>query len=127
MPSRIVLLDAFPLTPNGKLDTRALPEPDLEETPEEAAPIGDLEALVCGAFAAALGRDRVGRTTDFFACGGHSLIAARVVSLLAESGWSITIRDLFEAPTPALLASRALRSTRRPPRPRLIPLTPTDH
>ena len=127
VPSRIILLDAFPLTPNGKLDTRALPEPDLEETPEEAAPIGDLEALVCGAFAAALGRDRVGRTTDFFACGGHSLIAARVVSLLAESGWSITIRDLFEAPTPALLASRALRSTRRPPRPRLIPLTPTDH
>ncbi|NLG54700.1 MAG: amino acid adenylation domain-containing protein, partial [Rhodococcus sp.] len=85
VPSHIVALDEIPLTPAGKLDRRALPEPDFSERRQEyVAPRTDTEDVVAQVFAEVLGSDQVGRTDDFFALGGNSLSATRVAGLLAE-------------------------------------------
>ena len=122
VPSHVVALDAFPLTVNGKLDLKALPAPEAPAADPVAAPLNDVERVICQAYETVLGCTGVGRTTDFFAQGGHSLLAARLVAAVATAGWSVSIRDLFEAPTPAGLAARAVRAAApRRPRPRLTP------
>lgn len=122
VPSHVIALDALPLTTNGKLDLTALPDPGGRGTGDTAvAPRTDVERVICEAYGAVLGCPGVGRTTNFFAIGGHSLAAARVVAAVAAAGWSVGIRDLFEAPTPAGLASRAVVAAPRRSRPRLTP------
>ncbi|MFL6233377.1 MAG: amino acid adenylation domain-containing protein, partial [Thermoanaerobaculia bacterium] len=107
VPSAIVRLDGLPLTPTGKVDRRALPEPDFTVEEEPAAPRTSHEELVARIFAEVLGAERVGPSSDFFLLGGHSLLATRVVSRLrAALGVELPVRALFEAPTVAELASR---------------------
>lgn len=123
VPSHVIALAALPLTTNGKLDLKALPEPG-SRTPGDdvVAPLTDVERTICEAYETVLRCPGVGRMTDFFAIGGHSLAAARVVAAVATAGWSVSVRDLFEAPTPAGLASRAVAAAApRRPRPRLTP------
>lgn len=123
VPSHVIALDALPLTVNGKLDLAALPEPGGSASGDDlVAPSTDVERAICEAYETVLRCPGVGRTTDFFAIGGHSLAAARVVAAVANAGWAVSIRDLFEAPTPAALASRAAAAAvPRRPRPRLTP------
>ncbi|MCP4656225.1 MAG: amino acid adenylation domain-containing protein, partial [bacterium] len=114
VPSAVVLLDALPRTPTGKVDRRALPAP-AEAAGESgyAAPRNPQEELLAGIWAEVLGRDRVGVHDDFFALGGHSLLATRVLSRLREAfGVSLPIDRFFELPTVAALA-RALAAERR--------------
>ncbi|MFJ9695834.1 amino acid adenylation domain-containing protein [Kitasatospora sp. NPDC101183] len=110
VPAALVVLPALPVTPNGKVDARALPAP--EHTAAGRAPETEEERELCAILCEVLGLDVIGADDDFFAQGGHSLLAARVANLVrARLGSPLTVRDVFEAPSAAalaeLLASRA--------------------
>ncbi|MER7849648.1 amino acid adenylation domain-containing protein [Kitasatospora sp. NPDC096077] len=129
-PTAVVVLDALPLTVNGKLDRAALPDPATSGAADGRAARGPREQVLCELFADLLGADRVGPEDDFFALGGHSLLATRMAGRIRETlGAAVGVRDLFEAPTPAALAARLDRAAaERPrltgrPRPTRIPLS----
>ncbi|HEX9942664.1 MAG TPA: non-ribosomal peptide synthase/polyketide synthase [Thermoanaerobaculia bacterium] len=111
VPSALVLLPEFPLTPSGKVDRQSLPEPEAlgPEAPEGyEPPRTPAEEIVAGVWAEVLGLPRIGARDDFFDLGGHSLLATRVVSRLrATLGIDLPVRRLFEATTVATLAAAA--------------------
>ena len=105
VPTRLLWVDAMPLTANGKLDRRALSEPDATPRHVEAPPQGQTETRVAQIWCDVLGVADVGRHDDFFLLGGHSLSAARVVSRLRQEwGEQLPLRALFDARTVAELA-----------------------
>ncbi|MEU2101423.1 non-ribosomal peptide synthase/polyketide synthase [Nocardia sp. NPDC019255] len=134
IPSAYVVLPEFPVNASGKLDRRALPAPAAEPA-RFRAPATPVQRLVAAAFGELLGVERVGLDDDFFALGGNSLTAARVVARLGSAlDTRIPVRALFDAPTVAALAVRAEthrgeggRVPLRPrPRPRRVPLSPAQ-
>jgi amino acid adenylation domain-containing protein len=110
VPQAFVLLDAFPLTSNGKVDRKALPEPDAEAVAarEYVAPQGPVETAIGAIWADLLGLERVSRHDNFFDLGGHSLLAVQVAGRLADQfNVEITLKNLFEFPTLLELAAVA--------------------
>ncbi|MFC3983805.1 non-ribosomal peptide synthetase [Streptosporangium jomthongense] len=98
VPSAFALVERLPLTPNGKLDVAALPEPVWAAEPGEA-PRGEFEELIAGVWAEVLGRDGIGPDDDFFALGGHSLMAIRVVARLRRNlGVVVPTRQVYRHP-----------------------------
>lgn len=98
-PSSIIVLESLPLTPNGKLDKRALPEPDVKQAADREQPRTPTEELLVGLYADVLGLGGVGRESDFFALGGHSLMGTQLVSRVRDVfGLDAPIKGLFENP-----------------------------
>ena len=107
VPSAVVALDAFPLSPNGKLDRRALPAPVFSGGAGSRRPSDAREEALTRLFAQVLGVGTVGPDDAFFDLGGTSLLAVRLVGRVREEfGAELTIGSLFESPTPAALAAR---------------------
>ena len=131
LPSAVVVLDELPLTPAGKTDRKALPAPDCSPPGRaERGPVTVREEIMCGIFAELLGLDRVGPEDSFFELGGHSLLAMRLVSQIRSVlDAELTVRAVFDAPTPAALAAQLeqagpARAALAPrPRPERVPLS----
>jgi hypothetical protein len=113
VPSGWVFMPEFPLTPNGKIDRRALPKP--EETraglqAEYVAPRTAVEEILAGIWAEVLGLEKVGVHDNFFELGGHSLLATRAIARMNEAlQMEIPLRRLFETPTAAGIAEALLQ------------------
>ncbi len=114
VPPVFMMLEELPLSPNGKVDRRALPAPQWEgERAGYSPPRTPVEELLAGIWAEVLGLDRIGIDEDFFEVGGHSLLATRVISRLGHTfRVELPLRALFEATTIAELAIR-IEATRR--------------
>ncbi len=120
VPAAIVVLDALPLTPSGKLDRQALPDPDYTATAARREPATPQEEALCGLFAEVLGLESVGPDDDFFELGGHSLLAVRLVNRIrAVLRAELEMSAMFDAPTPAGIAGRI--DSRKSVRPSLRP------
>lgn len=109
VPAALVRLDRLPRTPNGKIDRRGLPDADAVAAPSgepDDPPRGEQEELMARIWAEELGVERIGRNDDFFALGGHSLRATRLVARVRETfGVELPLRRLFERPTLRALAA----------------------
>ncbi|WP_257135274.1 phosphopantetheine-binding protein, partial [Streptomyces sp. wa1063] len=100
VPDTVVVLDALPTRSTGKVDTTALPEPPTNPSVPADPPRTATERAVAAIWATVLDRSDVDRTTDFFAIGGHSLIAAHVLAAVRDRlGVTVPMRTLFTAPT----------------------------
>jgi acyl-coenzyme A synthetase/AMP-(fatty) acid ligase/acyl carrier protein len=108
VPATFVPLPAFPLLPNGKVDQKALPEPDLgrpELLTPFVAPSDDLQRAIAAIWCQILGLDRVGSHDNFFELGGHSLLIPQLKAALDEAtGREVAMVELFQYPTVASLA-----------------------
>nr|WP_227998432.1 non-ribosomal peptide synthetase [Nocardia australiensis] len=114
VPDAFVVLEALPLNANGKLDRKALPEPE-STAGVYRAPVTEWETLVCQAFGEVLGIERIGLDDNFFALGGNSLIATKLAARLGSAlAQQVPVMLLFTGPTPAeLLAQLEARGVGR--------------
>ncbi|MFE9412091.1 condensation domain-containing protein, partial [Streptomyces sp. NPDC006704] len=109
VPSHFVALDTVPLTPNGKIDHKALPAPatDPQAPGGKRLPRTPQEEVLCALFAQTLGLDHVGPDDTFFEIGGDSILAIQLVSRARSAGLDFAPRDVFAYQTPAALAAVA--------------------
>ncbi|WP_445374214.1 amino acid adenylation domain-containing protein [Photorhabdus tasmaniensis] len=126
VPAAFVRLDAFPLTANGKLDRRALPEPDQNAFAHQAyeAPQGEVEIALAAIWRELLEVEQIGRYDNFFALGGHSLLAMRMINLAAGRGLMCTLNNLFQYPELAELVSKITLDPLSQPQSSAIPVRP---
>ena len=109
LPAAFVYLPAFPLTPNGKIDRQALPEPEADAlgTTTRTTPSDALEEILVGLWGRLLNQNTLGRHDNFFELGGHSLLATQLATRIRDTlGFAVPVRWIFEAPTVAELAAR---------------------
>ncbi|MGW4282143.1 non-ribosomal peptide synthase/polyketide synthase [Nocardia sp. NPDC004750] len=133
VPSSVTRIDSIPLNANGKVDYRALPEPDPSaQDTEFRAPRGLIEQAIAAVFAELFDRPEIGADDDFFELGGNSLVATRALSRIGDVvDVTIPVRAIFEAPTVSGLAERiaqlravpSLPAPTRVTRPDRIPLS----
>jgi amino acid adenylation domain-containing protein len=129
MPAAFVVIESLPLTPHGKLNSRALPTPEITGEGTYRAPVSEQEKIVAALFTELTGAVRVGLDDSFFALGGHSLLAIRLLAQLrVQTGMEIALRAVFEQPTvlglaKALSEAQTLVSqgAKQPSRPRIVP------
>jgi acyl transferase domain-containing protein/non-ribosomal peptide synthetase component F/thioesterase domain-containing protein len=123
IPARFIALDAFPLTPNGKIDRAALPAAPAGAAPREmAAPRDTLEMTLAALWADALGVAAVGLRDNFFDLGGHSLLAVRLLARVERAfGQAVPLATILRGPTVEQMA-RVLRGTNRSHASALVPI-----
>ncbi|NED66792.1 hypothetical protein G3I15_38275, partial [Streptomyces sp. SID10244] len=107
VPAQLIVLDALPLTPAGKLDRAALPAPDFVADTEFVPPATDAERTLAGIVAGLLGAERVGATDSFFTLGGDSIMSIQLASAAKSAGFALTPRDIFENKTIRAMAAAA--------------------
>ncbi|MEV0174681.1 amino acid adenylation domain-containing protein [Streptomyces sp. NPDC050803] len=107
VPAAIVVLDALPLTSHGKLDRRALPDPEYSEGAGSREPVSVKEQVLCGLYAEVLRVPEVGVDDSFFDLGGDSIMSIQLVSAARRAGLRFSPRDVFECRTVARLAEVA--------------------
>ncbi|MGU9810219.1 non-ribosomal peptide synthetase [Pseudomonas sp. LF052] len=113
VPAHLIVLDSMPLTANGKLDRRALPQPDPEANRQHyVAPRNELEHTLAAIWCAVLNVQQVGLDDNFFELGGDSILSIQVVSRARQAGIHFSPRDLFQHQTVQTLAAVATRSER---------------
>ncbi|MBI6976377.1 non-ribosomal peptide synthetase [Pseudomonas lactis] len=113
VPAHLIVLQSMPLTANGKLDRRALPEPDPEANRQAyVAPRSELEHSLAAIWCAVLNVEQVGLDDNFFELGGDSILSIQVVSRARQAGIHFSPRDLFQHQTVQSLAAVATRSER---------------
>jgi len=107
VPATVMVLPQLPMTPNGKIDRKALPDPRAASGPRSAAaPESQMERLIAGIWQDVLGLPSVGTTDNFFDLGGHSLLVVQVQRRLREAaGKEVAITDMFRLPTIRALAA----------------------
>jgi amino acid adenylation domain-containing protein len=122
IPAAYVQLEAWPLTPNGKIDRKVLPAPDVDAYGSRAyeAPQGKVETVLARLWSEALGVENVGRQDNFFALGGHSLLAVTLIERMRQLGLQADVQALFTSPTLAAFAAAMRNGTVLVP-PNLIP------
>ncbi|KLU16148.1 hypothetical protein AFK69_19165 [Xenorhabdus sp. GDc328] len=127
VPAAFVRLNAFPLNPNGKLDRRALPEPDQNAFVHQVyeAPQGEIEMALAAIWRELLEVEQIGRYDNFFALGGHSLLAVRMINLAVGRGLMCTLNDLFQFPVLAELVSKITLDPLSQPQSSAIPVRPS--
>ena len=100
IPAAVVVIDALPLTVNGKLDARALPAPEYHDTDHYRAPTSPTEEILTDIYAQVLGLERVGVDDSFFDVGGNSLTAMRLIATInTRLDAHLSVRTLFDAPS----------------------------
>ena len=104
VPTAYLQLKEMPMTPNGKTDVKALPEPQLAISSAYEAPVNDTERTFCDIFAGILQMDKVGASDNFFELGGTSLVVTRVIIEADKAGLHVAYGDVFANPTPRQLA-----------------------
>ena len=104
VPVAVVVMDALPLTVNGKLDTRALPAPEYQDADRYRPPTDAVEEILAGIYAQVLGLERVGVDDSFFELGGDSILSMQVVARARAAGLACRPRDIFIEQTVARLA-----------------------
>ncbi|MFT6836335.1 MAG: non-ribosomal peptide synthetase component F/aryl carrier-like protein, partial [Francisellaceae bacterium] len=110
VPAAFVKLDEMPLTPNGKINRRALPEPDMSLMGEEyVAPRNDLEQELADIWSEVLKLDKVGIHDNFFSVGGDSILSIKIVSRVRSSGFEMSVSDLFKYSTIVDLGNNLIR------------------
>ncbi|NWD27562.1 non-ribosomal peptide synthetase [Pseudomonas yamanorum] len=111
VPAHLIVLDSMPLTANGKLDRRALPQPDPEANRQQyVAPRNELEQTLAAIWCAVLNVQQVGLDDNFFELGGDSILSIQVVSRARQAGIHFSPRDLFQHQTVQTLAAVATRT-----------------
>ncbi|MBD2812049.1 amino acid adenylation domain-containing protein [Xenorhabdus sp. Vera] len=113
LPSAFVMLDAFPLSANGKLDRKALPVPDRTAivSREYEAPQSETEQQLAAVWQSLLGLEQVGRHDNFFELGGHSLLVVNLIEELRQLNLSLDVSAVFSAPTLAAMSARLNQNT----------------
>ncbi|MEV5124695.1 amino acid adenylation domain-containing protein [Streptomyces decoyicus] len=105
VPAAVVVLDALPLTANGKVDRKALPEPDFSGRVSDREPVTEVERMLCDLFAEVLDLPRVGADDSFFELGGDSLLSMQLAARARRDGMVFGPREVFEHRTPAGIAT----------------------
>jgi amino acid adenylation domain-containing protein len=115
-PACYIPVPGFPVNAHGKVDVRGLPAPDWDAVGRDAAtaPEGPVETALARIWGRVLERPAIGRDDHFFALGGDSIFAVRVIGGMRQAGWVLKLSDLFAAPVLCALAARA-----RPARPEM--------
>ena len=99
VPHLVMELDQFPLTINGKLDKRALPDPELTNSDSYVEPENELERQVCEIWKDVLGLEKVGVNDDFFRIGGDSILSIRIIARMQEIGVKVVTKDIYKERT----------------------------
>lgn len=127
IPALFIFMDAFPLTPQGKTDLQALPEPAASPRTETSAPENEVESDLLRVCRVILGAPFVGLHDDFFRLGGDSIKAIQIAAAMQKNGWRLSIRDMLSFPGLKEMAARAIPAARKwsaAPTTGLTPLTP---
>ncbi|MCY8981666.1 fengycin non-ribosomal peptide synthetase FenD [Bacillus halotolerans] len=113
VPARLIQIDSIPLTVNGKLDQKALPEPDKRaQTENDISPRNEIEKAMADIWEELLEAEEIGVSANFFALGGDSIKALQVCARLKQRGYETTVREMFEHQTLGELSARVRKAVR---------------
>lgn len=131
-PDHIFCLNSFPLTANGKIDVKRLPDPDndFSESDGYVAPVNDIEQIMVLVWESVLGKKRIGVNDNFFMIGGDSIKAIQVSSRLQKEGYLVEVKDIFTSPVISQLSKETKKVTRDIDQSMIsgeAPLTPIQH